>query len=198
VNAAALITDVVNDWTAYVYGDLDAVHHFDLDDGAATYRAFLLSDGLEIDIGFAPSTNFGPSGDGKFDVAFGEPVDRRPSKPNVDHLVGLSWHHLLHARTSLERGAAWQAEHWISALRDHTIALACIRCGLPWHYGKGADRLPEDERRLIERALPVRLDRDELFRALGAAGDAFLRELRHADPVLATKLRQTPLVASAD
>jgi hypothetical protein len=38
-----------------------------------------------------------------------------------DDLIGLAWHHLLHARACVERGKPWQAEYWISALRDHVL-----------------------------------------------------------------------------
>jgi acyl-CoA synthetase (AMP-forming)/AMP-acid ligase II len=41
-------------------------------------------------------------------------------------------------------GRWWQAEHWISAMRDHVITLACVRLGYPAHYAKGAHLLPED------------------------------------------------------
>ncbi|GAA2392840.1 aminoglycoside 6-adenylyltransferase [Nonomuraea africana] len=42
------VEEVLRDWTAFVYGELGALHHFDLRSGTATYRAFLLADLLEV------------------------------------------------------------------------------------------------------------------------------------------------------
>ncbi len=180
---------VLEHWTSYVYGELGAVHHFDLVAGRTVYRAFLLGGGLEIDLGFAPADEFGPAGDGAFEVVFGTAVPRRAVVPRQsDHVIGLSWHHVLHARTSIERGSGWQAEYWISALRDHFLELACVRSGLPTTYGKGADRLPGDVLGLAGEALVRGLGRVELERALRAAVTGFVRELRLADPGVAQHL----------
>jgi hypothetical protein len=177
------VEDVLDDWSSFVYRELGALHHFDLRPGSQIYRAFLLDGPLEIDLGFTPSAEFRPVGDGGFQVVFGTPAERR-SLPSVDpgHLIGLTWHHVLHARISIERGAPWQAEHWISAVRDHTIALACHRLGLPTSYAKGADALPADVTDPIREAFVRSLDREELTRALRAATEAFLKEVHVADP----------------
>ena len=45
-------------------------------------------------------------------------------------------------RSCIERHRPWQAEYWISGIRDQTLALACLRLGEPAHYAKGADALP--------------------------------------------------------
>lgn len=172
------VAAAVRRWSAFVYGELAAVHHFDLAAGDAVYRAFLRSDGLEIDLGFAPAASWGAVGAGGFDVAFGDPVARRDVPPaSVDHIVGLGWHHVLHGRTAVERGKPWEAEYWISALRDHTLTLACLRLDLPGHYHKGADRLPADVLRRAGDALVRSLDPAALRTALAAATDAFLAEL---------------------
>lgn len=47
---------------------------------------------------------------------------------------------MLHAGNCIERGLPWQAEYWISTVRDHAITLACIRLGYPTSYATGADR----------------------------------------------------------
>ena len=165
---------VIGDWSAALYSEYQAVHHFDLPAGATTYRAFLLPDGLEVDLGFAPADRFGPVGDGAFDVVFGDPVSRRPGRADTDHLVGLGWHHALHARVAIERGRPWVAEHWISALCDHVIALACVRHGRPSAYAKGAHELPTAELAAIGDALVRSLDQVELSRARAAAVRAYL------------------------
>jgi predicted nucleotidyltransferase len=54
------VGEVVGEWSAYVYRVLGAVHHFDLEAGPARYRAFLLRELLEVDLGFTPAAEFGP------------------------------------------------------------------------------------------------------------------------------------------
>ncbi|GAA1200943.1 nucleotidyltransferase domain-containing protein [Pseudonocardia alaniniphila] len=182
---------VLGDWSSFVYRELGALHHFDLRPGTQIYRAFLLDGPLEIDLGFTPGRDFGPVGGGGFQVVFGTPVERR-ALPPVDpgHLIGLSWHHVLHARIAIERGAPWQAEHWINAVRDHTITLACHRRGLPTSYAKGADALPPEVTGPIGEAFVRSLDTAELARALRAATEALLTELRVTDPSVFETLQE--------
>jgi len=182
---------VIGDWSGVLYAEYQAVHHFDLPAGSTTYRAFLLPDGLEVDLGFAPAERFGPVGDGAFDVVFGDPVPRRPGHTDTGHLVGMGWHHALHARVAIERGRPWVAEHWISALRDHVVTLACARHGRPSAYAKGAHELPPDELALIGDALVRSLDGAELTRARAAAVRAFLAEVRHIDADLTARIGRT-------
>lgn len=137
-------TEVLNDWTNYLYNELGAVHHFDLLAGPATYRAFLLGELLEVDLGFTPLSAFGPVGNGAFEVLFGQGVDRKPVVTDTDHLAGRCWHHVLHAYVCIQRSAAWQAEYWISALRDNTLTLMSDRLGHPGDFLKGADQLPAE------------------------------------------------------
>ncbi|MFE2429159.1 nucleotidyltransferase domain-containing protein [Streptomyces sp. NPDC059373] len=190
------VREVVCDWSAYVYRVLGAVHHFDLEAGPATYRAFLLGELLEVDLGFTPATRFGPLGDGDFRVVFGDAVERRAGSADPGHLIGLAWHHVLHARVSVERGALWQAEYWVSALRDHILALACLRLGHPAAYAKGADRLPPEVTAPVREALVRSLDAAELSRALGATTRALLGELRESDAEAAGRL-EGPLLELA-
>ncbi|WP_225448257.1 hypothetical protein [Streptacidiphilus sp. P02-A3a] len=44
----------------------------------------------------------------------------------------------------VERQRWWQAEHWVSAVRDQVLALACLRLGHPTGYAKGAHLLPPE------------------------------------------------------
>jgi hypothetical protein len=64
---------VVSDWSSYLYGELGALHHFDLKVPTAVYRAFLLPSCLEVDLGFAPADQFGPVGP-HFRAVFGRAV----------------------------------------------------------------------------------------------------------------------------
>ncbi|MEV1242966.1 hypothetical protein [Nonomuraea sp. NPDC049750] len=188
---------VLGDWSDFAYRELGAIHHFDLRGGSAVYQAFLLGDSLEVDLGFTAATTFGPVGEGAFRTVFGAAAERRSAPADPGHLVGLAWHHVLHARVSIERGALWQAEHWISGIRDHTLALACLRLGLPAAYAKGADRLPAEITEPVGEALVRALDRAELARALGAVTRALLRELRETDPRRAVDLEKPLLDLAA-
>ncbi|MDP9843170.1 hypothetical protein [Streptosporangium lutulentum] len=191
------VEETLSDWSAFVYHELGAIHHFDLRAGSAVYRAFLLGELLEIDLGFTPAAAFGPIGGGGFRVVFGDAVERQPGSVDPGHLIGLAWHHVLHARISVERGALWQAEHWISGVRDHTLALACLRLGHPVAHAKGADQLPPDVTGPVQEALVRSLDAGELSRALGAATRAFLRELRETDSEVAGTLEKPLLDLAA-
>jgi hypothetical protein len=178
----------VADWSGHLYGELGALHHFDLKVPGAVYRAFLLPSGLEVDLGFTPANRFGPVGP-HFRAIFGKAAPPSPALlPDPGHLIGLAWHHVLHARSSIEREKPWQAEYWISGIRDQTLALACLRLGAPVHYAKGADALPVTVTGGLEDALVRSLDTDELRRALRVAARRLLLELVATDAVQARRL----------
>jgi predicted nucleotidyltransferase len=182
------IEELLADWTSVLYRDFDAIHHFDLRSGSAIYRAFLLPSCLELDIGLTPAAEFGPLGP-NFRAVFGDTVERAHAPPpSADHLTGLGWHHVLHARVCIERRKPWQAEYWISAIRDHAQALACLRLDEPAVFARGVDRLPPEVTAPLEGALVRSLAPGELERALRVAADALLRELRAARPELAARL----------
>jgi hypothetical protein len=144
-----------------------------------------------VDLAFAAADRFGAQGP-LFRPLFGTVVDAPDAgKPasRADHLIGLGWHHALHAQIAIARGRPWQAEHWISAIRDHVLALACLRLELPSAYAKGADALPPAITTPLEETLVPSLEPRELGRALRAAVTAFLREVDAADPELAARLR---------
>ena len=179
---------VLRDWTELLTAKLHAVHHFDLRAGSAIYRVFLLADGLEVDIGLWPASEFGAAGP-KFRLVFGESVQRpQVTPPSSDHLIGLCWHHALHAHAAIERAKPWEAEFYISALRDHLLALACIRFGLPAVYARGIDDMPTEMTAPYEPTLVRSLEPAELRRTLIAATQAFQRELEATRPELAAGL----------
>ena len=111
-----------------------------------------------------------------------------PEPPTSGTLAGRAWHHALHARACIERRRRWQAEHWISALRDQVLALACLRLRYPVSYAKGAHLLPSALTGPLEAALVASLDPAELRRALGAAITALAAEVERTDPALAIRL----------
>jgi hypothetical protein len=129
-----------------------------------------------VDLGFARSADFGPIGDGAFDLVFGTAAPRKPLPPNTDFLIGVAWHHVQHARTAIERGSLWQAEHWIAA-RDVALSLASIRYGLPRSYARGADALPHEVTAPREDTSVRRLSVAETRRAPRTATEAIRREL---------------------
>ncbi|MEV7985419.1 hypothetical protein [Micromonospora sp. NPDC085948] len=178
-------------WTDLLYGDFAAVHHWDLPSGPAVYRVFLLPDLLEVDIGFTPAAEFGPLGP-TWRTVFGHPVPAKDDpSPGRRTLVGLGWHHALHARTCIQRHRWWQAEQWISALRGQVLALACLRLGHPTSHAKGAHLLPTAVTAPLNTTLVRALDEAELTRALTAATAALIAELALADAALAARLAST-------
>ncbi|HTZ26890.1 MAG TPA: hypothetical protein VMC83_23055 [Streptosporangiaceae bacterium] len=180
---------VAHRWTRWLYRELGALHHWDLPAGPRIIRVFLLPGWLEIDLTFAPEEEFGPRGP-QWRTVFGQarPLEPFPA-PDPDTLAGLCWHHARHAHICIERGHWWQAEHWISGIRDHAITLACLRLGQPTAYAKGAHLLPGSLAAALERALVRALTEAELRRALAAAISVVTSELRHSDPALATRLQ---------
>lgn len=175
-------------WTGELYREFGAVHHWDLPSGPAVYRVFLLPGWLEADISFTPEAGFGPRGP-HWRTVFGQPADPEPAPAlSPGHLAGLAWHHALHARICIERDRPWQAEHWISGVRDQVLALACLRLGYPVSYAKGAHLLPAWLTGPLTAALVRSLDEAELRRCLAAAAAGLAAELDRTDPALAARL----------
>src|SRR5207248_8950610 len=115
---ASEIRNVLVDWTAEMYRR-GAVHHFDVTRAAWIYRVFLLRSTLQVDLAFAPATQFGARAP-TFRLVFGAAVDRpHVAPPAAEELIGLAWVYALHARSALARGKPLQCEYMISAVRDH-------------------------------------------------------------------------------
>lgn len=111
--------------------------------------------------------------------------------PAAAELIGLGWRYALHARSSIARGRVWQAEYMVSGVRDHVLALACLRHGLPAAQGRGMDGLPPAVTANIAGALVRSLERTELARAFRTATEALLAEIGHVDAGLASRLAAT-------
>jgi hypothetical protein len=172
----AKAADVLGDWTRALEREFEAVHLFDLPFMSSLYRVFLFPGSLQVDLSFTPGAEFGALGP-KFRLLYGETVEQAhiPS-PSAPYLLGLGVHHAVRARFSIERGRPWQAEYWISGVRDQALSLACLRRGLAPASGRGYDDLPAEAMALFRDALVRSTDRGELLRALGAAIEALLRE----------------------
>lgn len=171
------VSEPLTDWTAKLASELDAVRLFDLPFRTTTYRVFLLPGCLQLDLSFTPERDFAPAGP-NFRLLFGvagAPIAPDAPTPASD-VLGLAVHHALRARFCIERQRHWQAEYWISAVRDHALSLACRRRGLPEHHGRGFDDLPSEVLDAFSSALVRSLERDELLRALSSAITALLAE----------------------
>ena len=175
-------------WSGVLERDFGAIHHWDLPWGSSIYRVWLLPECLEVDIAFTPAGDFGPRGP-NWQTVFGHAADIEHT-PAVaeDDLLGLAWHHLLHARACIARGKPWQAEWLISGVRAHVLALACRRLGYATRFAKGADELPRAATAAVDATLVRSLDERELRRALAAAVNAYVTELRESNAELSARL----------
>jgi hypothetical protein len=182
---------VLSDWTTYMYEKYSAVHHLDVVAGSWIYRVFLLPELLQVDLAFVPATEFRPLAP-TFRLVFGtakEPRDFPPPTPSS--LIGLGWLYALHARTCIARARLWQAEYMVSGVRDHALALACIRHGLPAVHGRGIDRLPSEVMAGFAEALVRQMSAEELLRAFKVAVMRFQTEVEAADVELSKRLHET-------
>jgi hypothetical protein len=105
------IAEAAGRWTAWIYDEFDARHHWDLGvGGTSVIRVFLLPGWVELDLTFAPEPEFGARGPA-WQPLFGTPHEQPPfPPPDRNTLIGHAWHH---------------------ALRDQLITLACLRLNLP-------------------------------------------------------------------
>jgi hypothetical protein len=183
---AVPVGDVLGDWTRDFSAEFDAVHLFDLPAAGAIYRVFLLPGCLQVDLSFAPAAEFGARGP-RFRLLFGDAVDLPQARPaSANELFGLGAHHAVRARFCIERGRWWQAEYWISGVRDQALALACRRRGLAVVEGRGFDELPPEVLEPFDDALVRSLEPEELRRALRSAVSGLLRESSEAAEVAAS------------
>jgi hypothetical protein len=185
----AQVVEVLDDWTRWLSDELDAVQLAELERGPTTYRVFLLPDALQLDLSMTPAARFRPAGP-RFRLVFGETaaaeseIPARPaagdlfiSTPSVaEDIFGWGVIYALHARACTERGRVFQAEHYVGAVRDHALSLACLRQGLPPVQARGYDDLPDETLGLFEDAHVGDLGRAALRRALSASVVALVRE----------------------
>lgn len=179
---------VLADWTARMYADHGAVHHVDVVVGRTVYRVFLLADTLQVDIAFCPAAEFGARA-ATFRLLFGTARELPTTpEPDAEYLTGMAWLYALHARSAILRGRVWQAEYMISGVRDHVLAMACLRHGVRAVQGRGMDDLPPAVSGRFTKALVRSLDTAELWRAFGVAGKLLVAEAAHVDIGLAGRL----------
>ena len=186
----AMVTDVLDDWTRMLVAERDAIHVVDLEHGPTTYRVFLLPSGLQFDLSMTPAADFRPAGP-RFRLLFGETAagdSEVAPAPVARDLFGWGVIYALHARACIERGRVWQAEHYLGAVRDRALSLACLREGVPPVQARGYDDLSAETRARFDETHVGRLEPEALRAALAAAVVALLHEgtearLPHADAV---------------
>jgi len=195
------VAEVLDDWTRTLVDELDAVHLADLARGPTTYRVFLLPDALQFDLSMTPAAQFRPAGP-RFRLLFGQtaagasavpapPVAQAlflPTPAVAGDLFGWGVIYALHARACIERGRVWQAEHYVGAVRDHALSLACLRHGLIAVQARGYDDLPAETLARFGEAHVSAPEPGALRAALAAAVLALMREgaqarLPHAETV---------------
>jgi hypothetical protein len=181
------VAEVLDDWTRALIGGREAVYLVDLERDPTIYRVFLLPDALQFDLSMTPAARFRPAGP-RFRLLFGETAASEPEAPRppgtlsiptpaVSHEVfGWGVVYALHARACIERGRVWQAEHYVGAVRDHALSLACIRGGVPAVQARGYDDLSAETLGRFEDTHIGALDRGALQAALTASVRALMRE----------------------
>ena len=187
------VAHVLDDWTRTLTEELDAVQLADLKAGPTMYRVFLLPDALQCDLSMTSATEFRPAGP-RFQLLFGETAadeseDRRrsqgglfiPTPPVAGDIFGWGVIYALHARACIERGRVWQAEHYVGAVRDHALSLACLHRGLPAVQARGYDELPPEILAGLDRSHVGSVEPDALRSALAASVLALLNEGAEAD-----------------
>jgi predicted nucleotidyltransferase len=166
--------DVLRDWTGQLDAALDAVPLWDLRVGIRTYRVFLLPGLLQVDLSFAPASQFGPAGPA-FALLFGEagPTDA-PARLTPDHFFGLGVVQAIHGSRCIDRARYWQAEQAISQVRECALSLACLQHGLEPKYGRGFDDLPPDTLAPVAATLVASVEPEQLRAALKSAVELLL------------------------
>lgn len=172
------VADVLDDWTRRLVDELDAVRLVDLERGPTIYRVFLLPNLLQFDLSLTRAGEFRPAGP-RFKLLFGATApggSPAASPPAVGDLFGWGVIYALHARACIERGRHWQAEHYVGAVRDHALSLACVREGVPAVQARGYDELsPETIARFADTHCRG-IEPAQLRAALAASVVALLRE----------------------
>jgi hypothetical protein len=148
----------------------------DLEHGPTTYRVFLLPNALQFDLSMTPATRFVPAGP-KFRLMFGEAAGpETPAKPpDAADIFGWGVIYALHSHSCIKRGRLWQAEHYIGAVRDHALSLACLTRGLMAVQARGYDDLPAEVLAGFVSTHVASLDPAGLESALAAAVRALIQ-----------------------
>ncbi len=179
------VADVLEDWARTLVDELDAVQLAELERGPTTYRVFLLPDALQLDLSMTPASRFRPAGP-RFRLVFGQTAPGEsetmigdlfiPTPAVAGDIFGWGVIYALHARACIERGRGLQAEHYVGAVRDHALSLACLREGLPAVQARSYDDLSAETLARSDDAHVGALETGALRTALAACVAALLLE----------------------
>jgi len=188
VHDAQLLTETLGDFTDYMRSAHGAVDTVDIRRDPWVYRVFLLPSTLQVDLAFAPASDFGALAS-TFKLVFGSAKDRR-ELPGRDprEALGYGWLYALHVRSSIARNRPWQALFMLNQMRDQAITLACLAAGLPASEGRGTDELPVSVLGQLEATVPRSLASVDLASALAAAGDVLIAQAQQVDRELGARL----------
>jgi hypothetical protein len=200
----APVADGLDDWTRTFADELDAVALVDLERDPITYRVFLLPDALQFDLSMSPASSFRPAGP-RFRLLFGATAPDAEAAPNrpgtlfittpaiATDVFGWGTIYALHARACIERGRLLQADHYVAAVRDHALSLACHNRGAIEVQARGYDELPDETLAHFADTHVAKIEPGSLRTALKASVRELTREgrdagLPHAE-VVADRLR---------
>ena len=115
-----------------------------------------------------------------------------PTPAVAGEIFGWGVIYAVYARTCIERGRVWQAEHYVGAVRDHALSLACLRQGLPTVQARAYDDLSAQTLARFQNAHISTVEPGALRSALAGSVLALMREgaearVPHAD-VIAERL----------
>jgi hypothetical protein len=188
----ASVATVLADWTRTLANELGAVKLVDLELAQTIYRVLLFPDSLQFDMSMTPAAEFRPAGP-RFRLLFGELAAAKsdpPARPAslfiptpvaAKDLLGWGVIYGLHARACIERRRFWQAEHYVGAVRDHALSLACLSRGLIAVQARGYDQLPPTTLQRFQHTHVAATEPKSLRDALGASVAALLEEAADAD-----------------
>jgi hypothetical protein len=178
---------VLDEWTRTLEKEEAAVQLAELHQRPTIYRVFLLPNALQFDLSMTPASLFRPAGP-RFRLLFGHTASGRPDAspapgrlfiptPAVaEDVFGWGVIYALHARACIERRRVWQAEHYVGAVRDHALSLACLRHGVTAVQARGYDDLPADTIAGFAQTHIATIDPEALRHALGASVSALIGE----------------------
>jgi hypothetical protein len=135
-----------------------------------------------------PAADFRPAGP-RFRLLFGETNPDQREHPSVGPselfiptpqittaIFGWGVIYAMHAFRCIKRGRVWQAEHYVGAVRDHALSLACVRQGVAVGNARGYDELSRDTLSPLEASHIRTLEPRDLREALASSVSALMRE----------------------
>ena len=179
------LADVLDDWMRTLVDEFDAVTARRARARADHLPRVPLPDALQLDLSMTSAARFRPAGP-RFRLVFGQTAPGEsetvrgdlfiPTPAVAGDIFGWGVIHALHARACIERGRVWQAEHYLGAVRDHALSLACLRQGLPAVQARNYDDLSAETLARFEDAHVGAVEPGPLRAALAASVRALLEE----------------------